>query len=127
MSKISLITPEEEKKFTALDIMKDIRMSILRQGFGIQNRLHYDFKFHSTLYNGLGTVMNIFVHYHTNIPKVLIKITHNNDILQFCETDYTRSTLEYEKFFTKIHSELVKKFSIGLFEVDFYEKSKKVY
>ncbi len=117
----------EKQQYAALDIVKDIRTSILYQGFGIQNRLHYDLRFHSILYNGVGTVINLYVYYNGNVPNVRIEITHNDKIMVFNDADYERSATEYEKFFEKIHAALIQKFSIGYFEVDFYTKKKRVY
>lgn len=120
-------TEEETKLFKAMDIMKEIRLKIQRQAFMIEVRWHYEQMFHSKLYNGLGTTVDIKVHYHPNLPKVIIEMGKRKDAYVFDENDLVRSTEEFTRLFAGIHRELKEKFSVGLFEVDFYGKSKVVF
>lgn len=123
----TIFTKEEIKKYEALDIIKEIRLQIERQAFMIEVRWHYEQKFHSKLFNGLGTTVDIQVHYHANLTKVIIKMGKKEDAYVFDENDIKRSTEGFTRFFAGIHRELKEKFSIGLFEVDFYGKSKVVF
>lgn len=123
----TIFTPQEIKMNEALDIMKEIRLQIERQAFMIEVRWHYEEKFHSKLFNGLGTTVDIKVHYHSNLPKVLIKMGKKENAYVFDENNLARSTEGFTRIFSGIKRDLAQKFSIGLFEVNFYNKKKVVF
>ncbi len=65
----------------ALDILHIIRDKILQQGFNLDKKFHYDFKFDSDLHNGVGTEIKLIVDYHdveSGTITTSVKLTNND-------------------------------------------------
>lgn len=119
------ISPEEKEKFKALKIMEDIRLAILRQGFGIDTRFHYDKKFHSTLRNGLDTTIEIFVSYGEAGIEVTLDLGSNNK--NQTDQDIDRSKQGFSRIFNEIESKINSKFGPTKFTFNLYKNFRKAH